>query len=292
MKRLSVVLGYAGTCALAASLVFVQQSGANAQGQPGQGGGRGGGAGAPAGPPAPTNLQVLPKETTAQEIAPIMQGIAAGLGVQCNYCHVPPPAPAGAPPAPAGGAAAGRGGRGGGPQLDFAADDKPEKKTARVMLQMVNTINGTINGAAEFKGGSTPTKVECVTCHRGVAKPEQISDILARTMTTKGESAALVKYREMRTQYYGSQSYDFSEPMLLRLGQQSIAAKKADDAVAWLKLNLEFYPKSAGSYVAMAQAHLLKNDRSSAVKDLEQALSLDANNAQAKRQLEQLKAQN
>src|SRR5262249_34407137 len=162
------------------------------------GGGRAGGA--PAGPPPPTNLQVLPKETTGPEVVAIMQGVAAGLGVQCTYCHVPPKPPEGAPAAPP--PAAGRGGRGGGPQLEFGADDKPEKKTARVMLQMVNTVNGTIS--SEFaKNGASVVKVECVTCHHGVAKPEQLSDILAKTMNTKGESSAIIKYRELRTQYYG-----------------------------------------------------------------------------------------
>ena len=40
-------------------------------------------------------------------------------------------------------------------------------------------------------------------------------------------------------QYYGSQSHDFTEPVLTRLAQQSLAANKVDDALAWAKLNLE-----------------------------------------------------
>jgi hypothetical protein len=290
MKRLPLVFGFLGTFVLTASLVFVQQTQPSAQAQ-GGGGGRGGaGGGAPAGPPMPTNLQVLSKDMTGQEVAAYMATVAAGLGVQCNYCHVPPAAPPGgaAPPPAAAGAAGGRG-RGGAPQLDFAADDKQEKKTARVMLKMVSTVNDTLTG--EFgKSGSPVVKVECVTCHHGVAKPEQLSDILSKTMLTKGEESATGKYREMRTQFYGSQSYDFTEPVLARLAQQSLAANKVDDALAWAKLNLENYPKSAPTLVALSQAHARKGDKAAALKDVEQALAIDPMNAAAKRQLDQLKA--
>jgi hypothetical protein len=288
MKRLPLVFGFLGTFVLTASLVFVQQTQPLAQAQ-GGGGGRGGGGGAAAGPPMPTNLQVLSKDMTGQEVAAYMQTVAAGLGVQCTYCHVPPAPPAGAPPPPAAAGAAGGRGRGGAPQLDFASDDKQEKKTSRVMLKMVSTVNDTLT--SEFgKSGSPVVKVECVTCHHGVAKPEQLSDILSKTMLTKGEESAVGKYREMRTQYYGSQSYDFTEPVLARLAQQSLAANKPDDALAWLKLNLEQYPKSAQSLVLLSQAHARKNDKTAAIKDVEQALTIDPNNAQARRQLEQLKA--
>ena len=287
MKRLPLVFGFLGTFVLTASLVFVQQTQPSAQAQ--GGGGRGGaGGGAPAGPPMPTNLQVLSKDMTGQEVAAYMQTVAAGLGVACNYCHVPPTPPAGAPPAPAAAAAGGRG-RGGAPQLDFASDDKQEKKTARVMLKMVSTVNDTLTG--EFgKSGSPVVKVDCVTCHHGVAKPEQLSDILSKTMLTKGEESAISKYKEMRAQYYGSQSYDFTEPVLTRLAQQSLATNKVDDALAWAKLNLENYPKSAPTLVALSQAHARKGDKAAALKEVEQALAIDPMNAAAKRQLDQLKA--
>jgi hypothetical protein len=288
MKRLPLVFGFLGTFVLTASLVFVQQTQPSAQAQGGAGGR--GGAGAPAGPPMPTNLQVLSKDMTGQEVAAYMQTVAAGLGVACNYCHVPPaPPPGGAPPPPAAAGAAGGRGRGGAPQLDFAADDKQEKKTARVMLKMVSTVNDTLTG--EFgKSGSPVVKVECVTCHHGVAKPEQLSDILSKTMLTKGEESAISKYKEMRAQYYGSQSYDFTEPVLTRLAQQSLATNKVDDALAWAKLNLENYPKSAPTLVALSQAHARKGDKAAALKEVEQALAIDPMNAAAKRQLDQLKA--
>ena len=61
-----------------------------------------------------------------------MRGYTAGLGVQCNYCHVQE----------------GRGGRN-----DFATDEKAPKKTARVMITMMNHVNETLGvGSREARG--------------------------------------------------------------------------------------------------------------------------------------------
>jgi len=290
MKRLSCALGTVGMVVLSATIVFTQQAQPPAaQGQGGRGGGQGGGRGAPF--PPPTNLQVLPKDIAVPDLQAAMQEIAQGLGVQCNYCHSPAAAPApaaGAPPAPAAGGARGRGGA---PQLDFALDDKAEKKTARLMLRMVNDLNAKL--AAEVapaigKPVAEMTKLQCVTCHRGVTEPRQLSTVLSDLMLSKGESAAVAKYRELRGQFYGAQAYDFSEVTLVRLAQGSLAANKTDDAMAWLKLNLEYYPKSSQSYVVMSQVHTRKMDKTSAIEAMEKAVELDPDNAATKRQLDQL----
>jgi hypothetical protein len=74
--------------------------------------------------PAPRNLQVLPKDTSPQDVLALMQQITRALGVQCTYCHVQetPPllsaeeAAAQAAAAPPVGRGRGRGR--GGPQMD------------------------------------------------------------------------------------------------------------------------------------------------------------------------------
>src|SRR3954468_10955213 len=63
-----------------------------------------------------TNLKVLPKDISKHEMESIMRGFAFALGTRCDHCHVEKKAPEHG--------------------LDFAADDKQEKKTARLMLQM------------------------------------------------------------------------------------------------------------------------------------------------------------
>jgi tetratricopeptide (TPR) repeat protein len=252
--------------------------------------GPGGGPGR--GPAAPRNLQVLPKDTPPQDVVALMQQFTRALGVQCTYCHVAATPPlltaeeaaaqaAAAPPA----AGRGRGrGRGAGPQIDYAVDDKRQKQTARVMLALVNDINARL-AASIRKPPADIVRVQCATCHRGVTNPQQLPDLLAQTMTGKGEAAAVALYRDLRQQYFGTDAYDFRESILLDLGRQSLATQKPDDALAWLQLNIEFYPKSAQSYVVLAEVHARKKDQAAAVKDLEKAIELDPANADARRAL-------
>jgi tetratricopeptide (TPR) repeat protein len=77
--------------------------------------------------------------------------------------------------------------------------------------------------------------------------------------------------------------------VLLELGRESLATQKPDDALAWLQLNVEFFPQSAASYVELSKAHLAKRDRDSAIADLTKAVALDPSNADAKRQLQTLR---
>ncbi len=257
--------------------------------------------GAPAGPPAPRNLQVLPKDTPAADVLAQMQQFTRALGVQCTFCHVEQQAPllsveeqlaqqaAQAAAAAANPQQGGRGrGRGrGGPQMDYAADEKRQKAVARVMLAMTRDINTRLASSLKKPAGEI-TRVQCATCHRGVTIPAQLSDVLRQTMLGKGEGAAVVQYRELRQQYLNTGAYDFREATLLDLGRESLATHKPDDALAWLQLNVEFYPRSTASYVELAKAHLAKRDRDAASADLTRALSIDPANADAKRELAKL----
>jgi tetratricopeptide (TPR) repeat protein len=93
----------------------------------------------------------------------------------------------------------------------------------------------------------------------------------------------------MAGQHDGGQQYDFSEGALVTIAQRAMTAKKPDDAIAYLQANLEYFPKSARTYQAMAQVKNAKGDKQGAIKDLEKALELDPKNAQARNQLQQLK---
>ena len=234
--------------------------------------------------PAPQNLQVLPKDMAPQQVFQIMQNVSAALGVQCGYCHVA--TPAGPPPA-AGSAPAGRGGP---PPFNFVSDDKPQKKAAREMMLMVRDLNPKV-ATAVGKAADPTTRVGCVTCHRGVAIPKQLADILDDAAKEKGTPGAIAQYRDLRKQFYGAQAYDFSEGSLVAYAQRATQANKADDAITWLQVNLEYFPMSARTYTGLSQAQRAKNDTPAAIKSLEKALELDPQNAQLKRQLEQLKGQ-
>jgi Photosynthetic reaction centre cytochrome C subunit len=241
------------------------------------------------GPPAaaPRNLQVLPKDMAPPQVLQVMQNIAQGLGVQCGYCHVQNAGPEGGR---GDAAAGGRGGRGGPPPFDFASDDKPQKKAAREMMLMVRDINPKV-ATAVGKSAEAATRVGCVTCHRGVAIPRQLADVLDQTTMEKGLQAAVAQYKDLRKQYFGGQAYDFSEGSLVTYAQRATQANKPDDAIVWLQANLEYFPLSSRTYAGLSQAQQRKNDKDGALKSLEKAVELDPQNAPLKRQLDTLKGQ-
>jgi hypothetical protein len=137
MMRFRHVAGALAMVALAGSLAAAQAP----EGQRGA---------APAPPPEPKNLQVLPKTMTTAQILPIMRAFSAALGTNCGYCHVwtgP-----------------------GLPTNDYAADTKPTKQVARVMMQMANDVNTKLAASIQ-KPADQLTRVQCMTCHRGAAIP-------------------------------------------------------------------------------------------------------------------------
>jgi hypothetical protein len=108
--------------------------------------------------PAPTNLQVLPKNLTGQQVHEIMEGFAGSLGVHCDFCHAADPKnlmPNGRP------------------RMDFADDSKDDKKIARIMIAMTQQINADyISKAKTLDPDSMGMTVTCGTCHRGHSMPE------------------------------------------------------------------------------------------------------------------------
>ena len=223
----------------------------------------------------PKNLQVLPKESSRQDVLNVMRTFTAGLGVACEYCHAEAP-----------GAAAGGGGRGG-PPLDFALDTKDQKKTARAMLQMVNDINGRYLPQMGRTIGDR-NRVWCETCHHGLSKPQTLRAALAGAVETKGADSATVLYRDLRTRYYGSAAYDFSERALPIAADELARASQRPAALAMLKLNLEFYAQSAVTYQSIAQLSLQGGDTTGALDALKKAIALQPNNPQLQQMLQRI----
>ena len=216
---------------------------------------------------APKNLQVLPKDWTRAQVVAVMQNINAALGVGCDYCHV---MPQGQPP-------------------DMASDDKDKKLSARAMMKVTQGVNASLS--TEFGVPAAElTRIGCITCHRGVPVPKQIGEILAATSAEKGFDAARAQYNELKGKFYGAQAYDFSESGLIATAQPLVPAR-ADEAIRFLQMNLELFPRSARTYVALAGAQQAKNDRAGAIASLEKAIEIEPNNAAAKRTLDQLRAQ-
>ena len=120
--------------------------------------------GPPGGPPMrnfppPTNLKVLPKDTSGAQVREIMQTWAGSLGVHCDTCHAVDP---------------NKKGPNGRPQLNFADDSKPDKQIARIMYTMTQQINADyISKTRAMDPDAMDMKVACGTCHRGHEMPEE-----------------------------------------------------------------------------------------------------------------------
>src|SRR5215470_11551400 len=211
-----------------------------------------------------TNLKVLPKDITKQQLQSMMRGFAFALGVRCEHCHSEKP---------------------GGQkfELDFAADDKEEKKTARLMLEMVAGINRDYLA----KLSRTPAvEAQCVTCHHGLAKPRTLNSLLAEMLEQKGLDAAVAQYRELRTKYYGGAQYDFGETPLNLLTESLLAQKKTKEAVAVMELSFEAnHLDTVWSYHMLAVAHQANGQADRAIADYRKVVELHPDDDWAKKQI-------
>jgi len=108
--------------------------------------------------PAPTNLKVLPKTLTGQQVHDIMETWEGSLGVRCDNCHAADPKNLG----PNGKA-----------RLNFADDSKEDKEKARLMVRMTEDINKNYISMVADEKNASDAKVTCGTCHRGHKEPEK-----------------------------------------------------------------------------------------------------------------------
>jgi len=211
-----------------------------------------------------TNLQVLPKDISRSDLQTTMRGFAFALNVRCPYCHE----------------------QKADMKMDFPADDKDQKKTARVMLQMVAIIN---RDYLSKIGKETPVRVECVTCHHGLTQPRTLNAVLAETIEREGIDAAIKQYHDVRTQYYGTGQYDFGETPLNQLAESLLAKGKNKDAVAIMEMHFAANnPTSVWSYHMLAMSHQANGEIEKAKADYSKVFELHPDDSWAKQQLDAL----
>jgi len=215
----------------------------------------------------PQNLQVLPKDMSRQQVTQVMRSFTVALGARCSTCHV---------------------GEEGQPlsTYDFASDDKPMKVKARAMLRMSQTINDTY--LAELPERREPNvRVTCVTCHRGVSRPQPIESVVQETLDQEGIDTAIERYRALRERHYGGFAYDFTERPLAVLAE-GLAEGSADAARRILETNLEFNPRSAASLFGLARIYDAAGDKERAIENYRKGLEIMPDNPQAQRRLREL----
>jgi hypothetical protein len=205
------------------------------------------------------NLKVLPRDISRPALVQQMREVAGALGVRCGFCH-----------------------SGGNPEtlegVNFASDSLETKRVARVMMRMTREINSSL---LPQTGRDTTrlARVSCVTCHHGARRPETLADTLQRALQAGGAPAAIGAYRALRDQYYGRAVYDFGEGTLQWVSE--LAARRPeqlDASIALLELNLEFFPKSVNTRVALGDRMVAKGDTAEAVKQWQDALELQPDN--------------
>ena len=101
-----------------------------------------------------SNLKVLPKNISHEELDKVMHNWTAALGVKCNFCHAPSKDSTSH-------------------HLDFASDDKPEKDIARHMFRMTGKINKKYFSMNKDENGTMIPSISCMTCHRGNPHPDE-----------------------------------------------------------------------------------------------------------------------
>ena len=157
MTRAFYGIAFGSLLVLAGSIAVSAQAGGGAAQQPG----------------GFTNLQVWPKDTSRAVIAQFMNAFGDSLGVSCDYCHVQ------------------RDGK-----FDYASDDKREKRVARQMILLRDSINVVLPAIVGKPAGAGPTsgeghegmpvRVLCSSCHRGLPVPRSIADEVSSAESNGG----------------------------------------------------------------------------------------------------------
>ena len=179
------------------------------------------------------NLQVLPPDISQNDLGEVMLGNLRGLGLRrlagegCLFCHV------GDMEQPR-------------DSWDYASDDKPTKRKARVMMAMVQAINQEHLANLETRIDSTH-RVTCITCHAGRTDPRPLPTVLWEAYEAGGVDSAQTRYRALRGRYLGGVAYDFRVGVLSGLATRMADRAAFDDAIAMAALNVEVFPNEAAA---------------------------------------------
>ena len=210
-----------------------------------------------------TNLQVLPKDISKRELLSTMRSFAFALDVRCEHCHVQKDK-----------------------EIDYGSDDKQSKKTARVMLQMVGTINRDYIGKVS---NPKSIQVECVTCHHGLTQPQPLKAVLIEEQEKQGIDGTINLYRDLRSRYYGTGQYDFGETTLNQFTEFLLAKNMHKEAVAIMEMNFAANnPQSVWTYHILAMSHEQNGEIDKAKADYRKVVELHPEDSWAQKQLDLL----
>ena len=210
------------------------------------------------------NVHVFAKTTPVVTVWGNMRNYASALGVECTFCHVGPE-------------------RAALERIDYASDEKRTKLVARQMMRMVQEVNRRLDSLPARPAPAVA--VTCATCHRGVARPVPLANIITEIATTAGADSAIRAYRALRARYYGRDAYDFSEFSLNAAAFRTARAGKIDDGFALLRFNEQLYPGTAALSIIRGNMYLIRADTASAAAAFREAIRRDPPNDEARGRL-------
>jgi hypothetical protein len=219
-------------------------------------------------PDSLVNVKVIPKTTPVRDVINSMALITRSLGVRCTYCHV------GQESAPL-------------TTYDFVSDEKRTKQAARVMMQMVNAINGEHLPTVPARP-SPALAVTCETCHRGVPRPEPIERIVEAALAAGGVDSATRAYKSLLARYERRGAYNFNDIPLTAMARQIAVQNRFDEALGLIALNEETHPQAPTVPFARGDILLVRRDTAGAVAAYRLALQRDSTFAPARAQLRAL----
>lgn len=218
---------------------------------------------------APVNLQYFPADMSRGEVVQIMRQFSFALGVRCQYCHV---------------GGDGRSFEG----VVFESDEDPDKVKARFMLRMVETLNESMLPLMAQRDEPV-SEITCKTCHRGLAKPALLTEVLRATMDAEGADAAVAEYHDLRETAGMAGRFDFGEWEVNTLADRLTAEERYEDAIAIYELNLEFYPESVSILFSLGGLYERIDDTEAALGYYERVLELMPGNTQAQGRIDALR---
>ena len=119
-------------------------------------------------------------------------------------------------------------------------------------------------------------RVNCMTCHRNVAKPMPLEQLLAQTYETDGIDEVFTHYDELREAYYGGFSYDFREGVLTRLGEELGKQGNYEEALKILDKEIELHDEFADVYEVQGHLWVQLGNTENAIASYEKGKSLSS----------------
>ena len=178
------------------------------------------------------NLQFFSQDVSRDSLIQVMRGFSFALGVRCQYCHT------------------------GGDGISFEgvvfeSDEDPDKRKARFMLRMVETLNASMLPMMADRD-EPAYEIGCKTCHRGSPKPVLLTDVLRRTLDEHGRDSTVTRYQALREEVAINGMFDFGEWEMNVLAERLTREGRHRDAITIYEINYESYPSSISIVSSLA----------------------------------------